>query len=379
MLPAPVLQMSFRVLLTRLVKGPWSAAGAALLLGCGGESAGLAVGDAMARAPGPSVLDVARPLLRAGVPAVHIVQKGARVTAADEWAGEVQMAEQLAADPQVIAIIGHNGSRNTALGLTHYRAAGIPVLAPTATSEALRQQGAAVFLLAPENAVQGAFLATVLRDSLRARRPVLLHVADLYGIGIRNGMRAALAAGGPALAAEGIITGDECGAIDRRAMAAQVEALIARGRPDAMVVAAGSVQARCAVRAVRRLAPALPVVLSDAFTGAPDEMVGLSADDLRRVAHVWLWDPAGDSASRAFDADFRAIVGRPPTWADAMTMDAMRLVRTAVDDGVRTRDELTAWLESLGRSRPAVAGLTGPLAFDRPRTAALHLRWLDRR
>jgi hypothetical protein len=36
----------------------------------------------------------------------------------------------------------------------------------------------------------------------------------------------------------------------------------------------------------------------------------------------------------------------------------------ATRDGARTGAEIRAWLESLGRERPAYEGITGPIRFD---------------
>ena len=66
----------------------------------------------------------------------------------------------------------------------------------------------------------------------------------------------------------------------------------------------------------------------------------------------------------AFRARYEEYAGEAPGSEAILTYDAVSVVRAALRDGARTRDQVRRYLTELGVERPAFRGLGGPIAFD---------------
>lgn len=294
----------------------------------------------------------------------------------DEFVGsEVAQAERFARMPSVIAVVGHSGSRNTLIAAPVYVASGVPLIVPTATSAQLRTSGPLVFMMAPTDNVEGAFIVDHALDSLRATRIAMAYVADAYGTGVHSGIVARLAARNSALVGEAAMSGRECARPDRLALRGTTRALILRAKPQVIVLAVHSALAGCMIRQILAVDSSIKIIASDSFDEIQPPVRALSNRERAAVRYVSFWTPGTDSLSQAFVARMRRLLGREPDAGEALTFDAYLLVATAYREGHRTRAALGRWLRALGTSQhPPVMGVTGPIAFQKPREALLHLR-----
>ena len=291
--------------------------------------------------PGPAIgLAVRRPV--AGPPDIET---------------EIRMARDLAAEASIVAVVGHAGRRASLASAAVYNARHVPQLVPGGASRLIAHAGAWTFPLAPSDSVEGRALVEFAAGRLQARRLAIAYENDEYGRGVRSGARAAAARRRLDLLDElPFDAGSDLGLL--------AQAMLARGLPDVVLLAASPRQLRRAVDAIAAVNPTPRFVA--AVGGATHAALGV--DSLARptpelfVAAPWLPDP-GDPAQEAFVREFALRAGRPPEARDAFVHDAVQLLATAVTtvgpDRVRLRD----YLGSLGRSRPAFAGLTGPVAF----------------
>jgi len=299
------------------------------------------------------------------------------VVRTNDLGSETGQAERFASDPGVVAVVGHSGSKNTVLAAPIYASAGVPVLVPTATSRLLQDARDDLFLLSPPDDVEGAFLADHAVDSMAGRRVAMLYVADAFGIGIHEGVRDRMAARGATLAGEAAVAGRECTQGESGAMRGITRSLLARSRPDVVIVALSSVQTACALREMLAIDPAVRVLAADAFD--PTEINVRQLSDLERAAlrYVVLWEPSDDARTQEYVRRVRAETGRDPTPAHALTHDAFMLVAQAIAEGNTSRAAVRDWLHSLGTpAHPPVLGVTGPIAFTGPRGTLLRVRRL---
>lgn len=332
------------------------------------------IGDAVPRkATGKTLLEVVRPQLR-GDTAPRIELAAWSVHGVDLGMGEDTQARRFIADSTVVAVVGHAGSRATLMVESLYRDAGVPMLVPTATAKALRQVGPHVFMLAPTDDVIGAFLVDEATTRLGATRIGLLHVADPYGEGIRDGVQARLQARGNSLIGVAALSGLECEGATR-GLDAVVAAFLRRHSPDAVIVALPQEAAWCAVRALSYEAPAVKVLTTDSFV--LDESPPLTAAERANTHALLFWEPGADSASRAFVASSRRFMQRDPHPGEALEFDGFQLVAAAIRAGHTSRSAIMAWLRQLGTpGHPPYQGITGPIEFTRPRTSVLRLKAL---
>lgn len=343
-----------------------------LTLGCGADEPAR-IGDGYPRDPATAAL------LRAIVPAVE--SAGVQVatwTAAGSPVGGLRLnAEQatiFADDPTVVAVVGHPGSRDAILGASVYNARGVPQVVPNATSGRLGQMGPWTFTLVPSDSVEGAFIAQYALDSLGVNRVSVLYLGDEYGIGLRDGVRGALLRRGTDVVDAAVIPADGCFQPHGLAVhEAIIKAALRRSRADAVVVTTGSGNGWCIANLIHAEARGTWILFGDGMDGAKRVPVGMRHVVRERVRGVEFWTPGSDSASQAFVERIQRVLNRPPDASSALQFDAYMLLATAIREAGADRQSIRRWLESLGGSRPAWNGLTGPIAFNRPRTEILRM------
>ncbi len=268
----------------------------------------------------------------------------------------VAIAESLVAQPGLVGVVGHGGSRESLTAAGVYDDAGVVQIVPTGTSRRLRDAGDWTFMLAPDDSSEGEFIAAFLVDRLRVRRVALFYVNDDYGVGLRDGVRAGLVRRGGSVVVESPV--DEH--VDHATL---VDAAFLRATPEAVVVAARHVATGRIARRVRQRWPDLPVVAGDgaAPPGHLFREAGPAAESLYVVA-FWLAD-APDSASRAFVERFQRVAGSRPSSSQAMAYDGAMLLAWAAHEAGPRAGAVRDYLLSLGAARPAYRGVTGDITF----------------
>lgn len=278
---------------------------------------------------------------------------------------EVQRATLLAANPEVVVVVGPGGSREALQVAPVYGAAQMPLLIPTATSRLLADAGALTFRLAPDDSVQGEFIAAFADTALQVRELAIFYVPDEYGIGLAAGAASAAAARGLRLLERAPIrlTQDCLDAAGRAHYDGIAAQLARRGAPGGVVIAARTVEAACLARALRARWPAVELLAGDGTY--LESLFFLRAGDAAQGTYmVAFWHPdLPSAASRAFRDRFLAQTGRLPRHGDAVFVDAALLADAAIRHGGASRGAVAEYLRALGRSRPPYEGITGPIAF----------------
>jgi branched-chain amino acid transport system substrate-binding protein len=318
----------------------------------------------------PSAADVGQAALsashRPGGPTIIVLASDqAPPPVAGRLLGEVDRALRYARDPAVVALVGPGGSREALQTAPVYRDAGLANVIPTATSKLLRDLGPLSFLLAPNDSIQGEFIGRFVAERLRAKVAAIMYVPDEYGVGLAAGSAVAMGNRGVKITARLPVRPNQlCQPhVPRNSYDDVVADVFAYGVPDVIVLATRTRESACIARSVQRRAPVTRFVAGDGAVvqHAFLELVGAAADSMYFVA-FWHHDRP-DSASRAFVAQFRAIVKREPRHDDAMFYDAVMLVGQAIRNGGASRAAVAEYLSQLGRERPPYRGVTGPIAF----------------
>ena len=285
-----------------------------------------------------------------------------------------EQATLFADDASVVAVVGHTGSRDALLAAAVYNARGIPQVVPNATSGLLTRAGPWTFTLVPSDSVEGEFIADYALDSLHSSRIGVLYLGDEYGIGLRDGVRAALRRRGRDVVDASMIPSNWCYAEPAAAIhRAVINASLRRSKPDVVVVTTGSSSGWCTAEFIHAANPDIWVVFGDGMDGArhvPDLTPGVNAG---RIRGVEFWAAGADSISRAFVDRVQRKLKRPPDASHALQYDAYMLLAAAIREAGPDRRAIRQWLESLGRTRDPWPGLTGPIAFNRPRSELLRM------
>ena len=278
--------------------------------------------------------------------------------------GALLLASAFVADPALSVVVGPSNSRHALATAPAYNAAGLAQIVPSATNRRLRGAGAATFTLAPDDSVEGDFLARFAARDLGTHRAVVFYINDEYGEGLREGIEASFVAQGGTVLGSFPVGGETD-------IATLVDAAFQRGRPDVVLVAGRSEETGLILRAVRALGPKVPVVAGD---GAylPAQLLRFAGGDLSGlyVVAFWVYDST-DASHRAFAERVRRIFHAEPMPEDALTEDALVLATEARIAMGTDRAGVRHWLAALGRERAPFQGLTGKISFGPGRTFPL--------
>lgn len=270
---------------------------------------------------------------------------------------EIQRAQSLVAAGSLVAVVGHGGSRGSLAAAPVYNDAHVVQIVPNGTSRLLAHAGQWTFSLPPNDSIEGAFIARFVRDSLHAASVVVFYVSDEYGVGLRDGILAALAGSGIRVLRE-----------QRYDLASNLDPLVdvavRGGAPDVVIVAGRTAAMVSIARRLAVQAPRTLIVGGDGVVNLPDlaDESGPTAQGRLYAATFWL-PSARDSASQRFARALSNRLLREATATDALVYDAVMLlaatVREVGDDPTEVRD----YLLGLGRTRPRYRGVTGEIGF----------------
>lgn len=116
------------------------------------------------------------------------------------------VANRIASDPQVVAVVGHICSGATIAASNVYEEARIAMMSPSATAAEVTARGLTVInRVAPLDSVQGVYDANYIYKILGARKLAALHDNDTYGLGLARAVADEFTRlGGEVVAFEGI-------------------------------------------------------------------------------------------------------------------------------------------------------------------------------
>ena len=269
----------------------------------------------------------------------------------------IRIAERLAADQTILAVVGHGGSSRSLAASQVYNARGVPQIAPNTSAPLFTDAGPFSFRLVASDEYQGAFVAAHILSLTPAPRIAIIYVNDDYGRPVRRVLRDSLLIGNASVVYESPF--QERGAFTEFAddlvqgiVGAGPDLLVWVGRPDELS------QIR------RRLKSELPnarVLGTDAvgrFRGLPKPAL-IDGDLL--VSYV---DLAADRADLKLVAQrFRSRTGNVLTDVAALTYDAIGVVAAGIRAGANTRVAMRKYLERITTTDP-YQGIAGPVSFD---------------
>ncbi|MEO8635254.1 MAG: ABC transporter substrate-binding protein [Gemmatimonadales bacterium] len=279
------------------------------------------------------------------------------------------------------AVLGPGSSRGMLAAAPIYDDARIPVITPTATSRLVQRVGAWTFMLAPNDSVEGAYLAQVAAERFHARTVTIFHVNDEYGTGLRDAILADLEHRGipvldvrPLPDTPGWCTSQGPTA----AFAGVVQASLRHGIADVVIAATRDLGTGCLAKQLDQSGALRRILAGDGtlMNGDLFDQAGGAADSVYAAA---FWHPArADPVSQRFVTRYTARFGSVPNHGEAMRFDAVMILAEAIREAGPVPDAVRAWLSELGRSRPAYHGVTGALAFGAARTTSFTLIRADR-
>lgn len=269
----------------------------------------------------------------------------------------IRVAQSLYDDPRVLAVVGHLTSVTTLASAPIYNGGDDPVveISPSASSPMVTDAGPWTFRVCPAEHIHGARLAEWAWSNMGVREIALLYENTEYGRGVRGAFTDHFQRlGGRVVTQDPYLIGEP-------EVNPYLTRLMALPDVDAIMLAGSRAEGEAIVARMNALGVRLPLL-------AGDGMVGLErSTDLQSslfISMMYLPDQAGEK-NRIFVAAYRAANGdRLPDHRGASTYDIVHLLAGAFAEGARTREDVRAYLSSVGTDRPAFEGVTGTIAFD---------------
>jgi len=330
---------------------------------------------ACSRPSGPIVIGLAGPfsqargtsMLRAAELAVdQINARGGvrgrllKLKPADDSGSEntaLRVAEQLYADPAVVAVVGHLSSDPSKAAARVYGAGPSPLamISPSASSPDLAGINPYFFRICPSDVQHGPQLARFAWQTLAARRAGIIYVNDDYGRGIRR------AFAGEFTRLGGVVVEADPYVPETRSLEPYLSRMRQGAGIDVLLLAAERPGAELALREMQTLRLSWPVIGGDALTGI--EADGALTEGVR-VSSAYLPDRP-EARNAAFVADYaRAFQGQRPDHRGAGAYDAVHLLARAITEAGAGRQAIRDYLAKVGHGKPPFEGVTGTVAFD---------------
>lgn len=268
----------------------------------------------------------------------------------------IETAETLAADPAILAVVGHTNSGASLAASQVYNARHVVQIAPTSSTPVYTNAGPYSFRLVGSDLHQAVFLANRVLARTPHPRTAVLYVNDDYGRPLHAVLLERLREGG-------IVPVHDAPFVERdTATRAEMVRSLARTRPELLLWIGRAYDYAPLVDALASALPDVEVLASDGFAGGT-----VAADSLHRldgVSYVRLVDVRRPSAAlqRMRDAYRRAQWGQPSDQA-LLSYDAVLVLSEAVRHAGPRREAIREWLARVGGVLPAVAGVSGPIAF----------------
>ena len=264
----------------------------------------------------------------------------------------IGVADSLAHDPSVLAVVGPIYSGTTMASARVYEDARLVALATSATSPEISALGPYIFRMASSDSANAVALARVARAT--GLRTAILYSNEDYGVGLMRYFARALTEAGAAP------VGEDPYLEEMPDFRPYLLRLKARGAQ--MVFIAGIDQG------ARTLIPqAREVGLQARFMG------GDGIEALKEAGPAFdgtivgsLFHPDASTKARDFAAAFRARWRREPDSSAALAYDAVYLLARALASGAHDREAIRRYLERVGAAGGSAAfdGVGGPVAFD---------------
>ena len=282
--------------------------------------------------------------------------KKIEITAVDDRSDPKEaatVANKLANDKKVLAVIGHFNSSCTLAGAPIYNKAKIVEISAGSTSPAVSKAGPYTCRVIVTDAFQGDFVARWMVKDEGFKKIAILYENDDYGLGLKDVMSAKVPAyGGTVAAVESYYLGETK---DFTPLITKLRAL----NPDALFIGGLYTEAALIAKQAADVGWKPPIFGVDGlYSTALTELGGKAVEGVRVAGffHPALPDPQ----VQQFVKDFKEKFGKEPGTYEAFGYDAMLVLAEAMAKGGTDRQAIKKYLETI-----KLKGVTGVNTFDK--------------
>ncbi len=272
----------------------------------------------------------------------------------------VPMATALRDDREVVGVVGHTDSRSTLEATPVYEDAehggahAVAAITPVSTSMLLSGKSRWLFRICPNDSANSRAAANFALDSLKSRRASMMFRNDVYGIGMSRAFAARYEQRG------GTIVSSEPHLARMNNWDAYA-GIIRKQAPDLILFPGGPADAEVLIRELRALGSEPRLIGGDGLS-----TMEADAKEFAGVYYIAFFLPTRppNDGARDFIGEFQRRYRTLPDQRAALAYDATMLIGRAAIAVGPDRAKIRDYLAGIGSKRPAVVGVTGPIAFD---------------
>ena len=285
------------------------------------------------------------------------------------------IAEQIAADDRILAVIGHRTSASSLAAGPVYAAKGIPAVTSSANANAVTDTNPWYFRTVFDNARQGTMIAAGVEDLLAVDKLILVSGTDVYGTNLSKSV--AMAFTGEVVARIDITDEDSIPDV--------VSAVKTANSTAPIVLAMQNALGKPLIVALRDAGVANRFIAGDSF-GSDAFLASFSDLDAERtdpghytdgmVAVAPLFMDSLSADALRWSQRYENAYGSQPSWFGATAADATLAILEAMQSAgadpdlspAETRLAIRTALAGLNDPDTATPGVLGPIWFDQTRS-----------
>jgi len=272
-------------------------------------------------------------------------------------ASTLNWAERFAAQPDLLAVIGHNDSATTLTAAAIYNRNKIPQIVTIATNPSITNIGAWTYRLCLSDSDQGPALAEYAVKDWNKRRIAIFYVNDDYGRALAQLFEKHARELGAKIIAS-IMHRNALQPDDQDQIRSALAEMKKDGAPDLIALFQRVDAAIWTVKAIHDAGMQVDILGCDNLAQASFSNYDSKSTEGIRVSQ-FLNLESGDARAMRFARDFRAFAGSEPDYAQAFAYDAIYLMRDAILNGRFSRAGVKAYLDRLIREKIPIHGVSG--------------------
>jgi branched-chain amino acid transport system substrate-binding protein len=264
-----------------------------------------------------------------------------------------KLAEQLAVDPSVLAVIGHFNSASTVAARNVYNGAGIPVITDSVKNVITDGTTPYLFRILATDKVEAEQLAKYSLEKLKLKKMAVIYVNNDYSEGMKDYFLESMRRlGGEITTVEVLFEGRT------KDFTAEL-AKIKNSQPDGIFIAGYYMESALVARQAREMGINVPIVGTDAMSS--EELIHLGGAAVEGIRfNGFFHSSMQKNGAEKFVNEFTKHYGREPDTYAALAYDSAEILIDAIRKNGGSREGIYAYLKEL-KDYP---GVTGDITFD---------------
>lgn len=262
------------------------------------------------------------------------------------------VAQKLAGDDKVLAVIGHWNSSATLAARGIYEAAGIPVITDSVNKQITDGSTPHLYRISLTDTTQAENLAQYAYNVLGKRSAAILFTANDFGTGLKNDFTAEFESlGGEVVASETYFEGQS------KDFSPQLTT-IKGANPDIMFVAGYYVETALIAQQKEAVGLDVPIIGTEGISST--ELIKLGGDSVEGIRFAaFFHEDVEFPGTKEFVESFKEKYDKEPDNYSALAYDSAKLILAGMKENGATREGITEFLQEAD----GFPGVAGPISF----------------